>query len=711
MDIKTILNSQKAPDNHPREKTGWQTVTNFLVSLTIEYLDSSNEKIDQLIDDHLTKLASIAKADRCYIYQFDKNFQSVTLSHHFTAKGVKNKIPCHDQINSDDFSWLLESILKNSPLKVGSQSESTRQSGTLKAIMEVEKTQSMFLYPLYYGQRLIGMLGLDSTSHDLDIDQSREYLLTTAGKIFSAAIVKAELHISDMADDLKYKRLFTDIDDIIFISTPEGRIIDINPTGLELFGYKSLSEISAVDISQDLYQNPDDREKYKRIMDQTGRVKDYELSLKNRSGQKISVLETSVAVRDDQDKIIYYQGILRDVTRKRPLEEQIFQAKKLESIGMLAGGVAHDFNNILTTISGYAELILMDTDQSSKNYADLENILKGVKRAEDLIHQLLAFSRKQMIEPKIVDLNEVIKELHTMLSRLISEDIRFELNLKDNLNYIKADPVQIQQILVNLVVNANYAIKKLGETAVSKRITISTSDVDVNKKSISQYPGLLEGKYILISVIDTGMGMDEETQKNIFEPFFSTKKGGEGTGLGLSTVYGIVKQNQGNIYVESKPHRGTIFNIYWPTTAEAKTFEFRKDTDLQFRPHTETILFVEDDANVRELMCTGLKAMGYKVIEAENGRHAMETLKKKALINKIDLVISDIVMPEMGGEELADSLRKLNPDIKILLCSGFTDSRISMSETHTRNGYSFLPKPYTIKKMEKKITSILQNNH
>ncbi len=710
MNIKSILNSPGEPGDNAEEETNWYCITRFLVSLALDYVQSRPDDTDSVIQNHLINLADLIKADRCYIYLFKAHYNSITLSHSFKRNGIKNKIPQHDQINSDDFSWLIQPILKNSPVKIRLRTELPPKAGTIKAIMEVEETQSMILWPLWLQDRVVGILGLDSLHDIIEIDKNQEFLLNTVCMIFATAIESAENHISVMAKELKYGKLFSDIDDAAFISTPEGKFIDINPAGLELLGYETLSEICSLDIAQDIYQNPADHKKYQEMMRQAGRVKDYELFLKNRSGQQISVLETSVAIKDHDDNIISYQGILKDITYKRPIEEQIFQTKKLESIGMLAGGVAHDFNNILTTISGYAELILMDMDRSSKNYNDLENILKGVKRAEDLIHQLLAFSRKQMIEPKIVDLNDVIKELHTMLTRLISEDIRLELHLKDNLQCIKADPVQIQQILVNLVVNANQAIKSLGDNVKRREIIISTTDEVLNSNSLTQFPGLQEGKYILITVKDTGIGMDEDTRRNIFEPFFSTKKSGEGTGLGLSTVYGIVKQNQGNIYVESKPEQGTTFKIYWPATSESKTFEFKKDTDIHFRPHSETILFVEDDVNVRELMCTGLKAMGYKVFEAENGRHALDMVKKKNLVNKIDLVISDIVMPEMGGEELADNLRKFNTDIKILLCSGFTDSRISMSETHTRNGYFFLPKPYTIKKMEKKIHSILDNH-
>jgi len=315
-----------------------------------------------------------------------------------------------------------------------------------------------------------------------------------------------------------------------------------------------------------------------------------------------------------------------------------------------------------------------------------------------------------MIEPKVIGINKVITDLHTMLDRLISDDIAFDLNLRENLPFIKADPVQIQQILVNLVVNAGHAIKKQEDKTKGKKIRISTDEFSITKEMIAQFPGSREGKYIQIGIADTGIGMSDETKQNIFEPFFSTKKEGEGTGLGLATVYGIVKQNKSYIYIDSQKGEGTTFKIFWPVAEVQIRDETRIDTQIQFQTRTETILFVEDDKDVRNLASEVLNTFGYKVIEAENGRQALDIITKDSLIDKIDLVISDIVMPEMDGEELAENLREINPDIKILLCSGFTDSRVTMRESKNRKGYHFLPKPYTIKNLEKMIRSILSES-
>ena len=283
--------------------------------------------------------------------------------------------------------------------------------------------------------------------------------------------------------------------------------------------------------------------------------------------------------------------------------------------------------------------------------------------------------------------------------------------MKKGINYIKADPVQIQQILVNLIANAGHAIKHFNGTANEKTITVSTNEILADEKFIKKYPGTKLGKYIQIAVKDSGIGMDKETIEKIFEPFFTTKKEGEGTGLGLATVYGIVKQNDGTIYVYSKPQKGTKFEIYWPITKEKILKDARADTMVEFKQRCETILFVEDDLNVRQLAADALISFGYEVYEAEHGKQALDLIKKNNLIDKIDLMITDMVMPVMGGEELSQKIHELNPKIKIILSSGYTNSQLFANDSKSDNNYYFLSKPYTIPKLENKIRKVLQNQN
>jgi PAS domain S-box-containing protein len=681
----------------------------FVLSLARKFIEIKASEINNAIETALGEIAEFVNSDRSYIYLFEDSNKRLTLTHKYYRNGVKEKIVEHDRIDSEDFNWLIRPILNNQTVIISSINDLPGKASTVKAIMEVENTKSMVLHPINSNETINGIMGLDSVNYDQQFSEEIEHLLTLTGEIFASAIHRRDLITHSIQMEERYGTLFSETEDVVFISTPDGKFIDINPAGAKLFGYSSVDEVLEINIEEGFYFNPHDRKIFQNVMKTKGRVKDYELVIKNKAGEKIYISETSTAVRNENGQIIAYQGIIRDETYRRQLEHQLFQAKKMESIGMLAGGVAHDFNNILTTIRGYADLMMMNLKSADPFYKDVENIINGVKRAEELIRQLLGFSRRQMIEPKIIDINKVIGDLYTMLDRLIPEDIEFDLKLKENLDYIKADPVQIQQILVNLVVNADHAIKRQEDKSRGKRIRICTDEFTITREMLGQYPGSHEGKYIQIDISDTGVGMGDETKQHIFEPFFSTKKEGEGTGLGLATVYGIVKQNKSYIYIDSQKGEGTTFKIFWPVAEVQQRDETRIDTQIQFKKRTETIMFVEDDTDVRSLASQALKSFGYIVIEATNGRQALDIINKDKLINKIDLVISDIVMPEMDGEELAENLRELNPDLKILLCSGFTDSRISMQERKSKTGYHFLPKPYTIKNLEKMIRSIIND--
>ncbi len=682
-------------------------VQSFILSIARKFIEIKAEDINDAIENALSDIAKFLNSDRCYIFLFEDSNKRITLTHKSYRSGIKDKIAQHDQVDGDDFKWFIAPILEDKVVKIQSIKDLPTKASTIKAIMEVENSVSMIAHPLSYNGSVNGFLGLDHVKRETLFPEEAITLLNLAANIFTSAIHRRDHIARSIRMEEKYSHLFSEIEDVVFVSTPEGRFIDINPAGAKMFGYSSVKEILNLDIEKVFYTDPEDRIKYKKVMQTKGRVKDYELVIKNKNGDKVFVSETSTAVRDEKGAIIAYQGILRDVTYQRQLEQRLFQAKKMESIGMLAGGVAHDFNNILTTIRGYADLMMMNLKSTDPLFKDVDNIIKGVKRAEDLIRQLLAFSRRQMIEPKIIDINKVISDLHTMLDRLISDDIAFDLKLKKGIPLIKADPVQIQQILVNLVANANHAIKRQSDKAIGKKIRIRTSEIKMTKDLTVQYPGSQQGRYIEIEISDTGIGMSEDTKQNIFEPFFSTKKEGEGTGLGLATVYGIIKQNKSYIYIDSHKNKGTTFKIFWPIAEVQQRDETRLDTQIQFEKRSETILFVEDDADVRSLACQALKTFGYTVIEASNGQEALDLVNKEFLIDKIDLVISDIVMPEMNGEELADNLREIQSDIKILLCSGFTDSRVATKGIENKRGNYFLPKPYTIKNLEKMIRSIL----
>ena len=363
------------------------------------------------------------------------------------------------------------------------------------------------------------------------------------------------------------------------------------------------------------------------------------------------------------------QGILRDISERRKLEEQLRQAIKMEAIGRLAGGVAHDFNNLLTVITGYAELALISLNSRDQLSEDLQEIQNAADRASGLTRQLLAFSRKQTQQSKVLNLNDIITELHKMLRRIIGEDIHLETIPEPDLGSVNADPGQIEQIIVNLAVNARDAMPDGG------KLTIETQNVELDEEYVSTHTGVIPGSYVMLAISDTGCGMTEETKSQIFDPFFTTKKEGEGTGLGLSTVYGIVKQSGGNIWIYSELEKGTTFKIYLPMVSE-KAEKFSLSEDIYEMPRgTETVLVVEDEDGVRRLACRVLKQQGYTVLEARTGEDAYLMCHKHE--KPVDLVLTDVIMPNMGGAELVEKLRELWQDFKVLYMSGYTANTIA----------------------------------
>jgi two-component system, cell cycle sensor histidine kinase and response regulator CckA len=682
---------------------------NLLLSIARQFIYVTPSEIDNLIQSSLKYVAEFLNIDRCYIYIINKEDNSLKLYHQFLKPDIPGKINQHEQVEGEDFSWLMQNLSNNKPIIVNDINEVPSSSNTYKLICQAEKIKSMLLSPLMSAKDVIGFIGVDSVNKTRSWGNEDVYLLNFTGDMINGALSRKKAVEAGKETEQKLRSLFTRSEEVVFISSPLGKFVEINPAGAKLFGYSSTKELLKIDIKNELYANPEDYDRFLEDLQKNESLKDYELVLKKKDGTKLTAHVTALALKDNNNKIIAHEGIIRDITDKRLLEQQLFQSQKMDSIGMLAGGIAHDFNNILTAMNGYAEMVLMGLNKDDPNYKRVNNILQGGKQAENLVKQLLAFSRKQFIETKVTDINVIIGELEPIFRKVVTEDIKLQINLKDGINYIKSDPVQIQQIMVNLIANAGHAIKQVNDNTKDKLISISTDEILANDKFIKDHPGSKPGKYILISVKDNGIGIDKRTINKIFDPFFTTKKEGEGTGLGLSTVYGIVKQNNGNIYVDSILSKGTTFEIYWPITKENITKTNKSESKIEFKNRCETILFVEDDQNVRELAIDALISLGYEVYEATNGIKALEVVEKNGLIDKIDLMITDMVMPEMGGEELAQKIHELNPDIKIILSSGYTNSQIFMNESNNDNSFFFLSKPYTIPKLEKKIRKVLQN--
>jgi signal transduction histidine kinase/CheY-like chemotaxis protein len=399
-----------------------------------------------------------------------------------------------------------------------------------------------------------------------------------------------------------------------------------------------------------------------------------------------------------QEVIAVFCSLLGNIIEHKRLEGRFLQSQKMEAVGRLAGGVAHDFNNILTAILGYSDFILRDgpTGRTQEYAAEIK---KAADRAAALTRQLLAFSRKQMLQPKVLDLNVAIAEMEGMLRRLIGEHISLTTLPGRNLGRVKADLGQVEQIIMNLTVNARDAMRDGGS------LTIETDNVTFDETYVSQHAGVSAGPHVMLAITDTGHGMTKEVMAHLFEPFFTTKGLGLGTGLGLATCYGIIKQSGGHITVYSEPGQGSTFRIYLPRVDQASDAQASQHRPANLPQGSETILIVEDEVSVRRLTALTMRGLGYSILEASNGKDALRVVRE-CNGNRIDFLITDVTMPEMGGAELARQFTALHPETKILFVSGYTENTIVHKGT-VDAGIEFLPKPYMPSVLARKVREIL----
>jgi len=495
----------------------------------------------------------------------------------------------------------------------------------------------------------------------------------------------------------KYRSIFEEAIIGIFQSTPDGRLLSANPAMAELYGYASPEEMltKISDVRPQLYVDPTRRDEFKRLVEEEGVVRHFEVQVYRKDGSKMWLSANARAIRED-GVVTRYEGTFEDINERKLLEDQLRQAMKMEAVGRLAGGVAHDFNNSLAVITGYADLLQLHLAPDDPLRKHAEEIGKAGRRAAALTRQLLGFSRKQVISPVVLDLNAVIEELEKMLHRLIGEDIRVSFKRESKLGRVKVDPGQIEQILMNLAVNSRDAMPQGG------RFCIETANVALDETYARQNAYVTPGSYIMLSVSDTGSGMDKETQTHIFEPFFTTKDPGKGTGLGLSTVYGIVKQNNGYIQVYSEPGQGATFKIYFPRVREAVKVPRPEVATLP--GGAETILLVEDEEPLRKLALICLKGRGYTVLEAAEASTALQL--SRAHTGEIHLLLTDVVLPTVSGRELASQLVAQRPGVKILYMSGYTGDLIAQHGV-LEPGTLLLEKPFTLHSLLTKVRAAL----
>ena len=496
----------------------------------------------------------------------------------------------------------------------------------------------------------------------------------------------------------KYRKIFEGSLEGIFQANFNGRLISANPALARVLGYDSQEDLvnTVTDIWDQLHPDPEDRHVFSRNIFEKGEVRNREIQIRRRDGSLTWLSINAQIVRDRGNKPLYCEGVLEDIDNRKKLEAELRQAHKMEAIGTLAGGIAHDFNNLLMGIQGCTSLMLFNKDPSHPEYDKLRIIEQHVQSAAALTKQLLGFARSGRYEIKPVEINEILERSSAMFNRTRKEII-IEKKFLEGLWVVEADEGQIEQILINLYVNAWHAMPGGGT------IYLETENIILDENHVTSF-SIQPGNYVKITVSDTGIGMDENTRQRIFEPFFTTKEMGRGTGLGLATVYGIVKGHGGIINVFSKKGYGTTFNIYLPATT--KYITEKKTVELQILNGNETVLLVDDENIIIDVSKQILETLGYKVLVARSGQEAIDIYEKQSA--QIDVVVLDMVMPEMNGGEIFDILKTINPNIRIILSSGY-----SMHDLKTRTmdcGYhTFIQKPFGIDQLSEKLREVLDS--
>jgi PAS domain S-box-containing protein len=554
--------------------------------------------------------------------------------------------------------------------------------------------------PLKTSARTLGVLVLQTYAPEPGFHEKDKDLLMFVSPHLAVAIQHKYNAEALRHSEARYRSLIQKAAYGIYCCTFEGKFLEVNPALIAILGYDSAEELLALDPRYEIFLAPAEQERLVQQFRRHAHLEDVEVRWQRKDKTRITLRLSGrvVCLPEAPEEVL--EIIAEDITERRVLEDQFRQAQKMEAVGRLAGGVAHDFNNLLMVISGYSEILLENSSPEHAAFPKLQAIQQAADRASSLTRQLLAFSRKQIRELKIVDVNAIVDDMDRLLRPLIGENVSLHVHLASDLGHVRADSGQVEQIIMNLVVNSKDAMPNGG------KIIITTANIMLNQTAGHDHLYMNGGAYVLLSVSDTGCGMDRETESRIFEPFFTTKEKGKGTGLGLSTVYGIVKQSGGYIVAKSELGSGTTFQIYLPQVEDAAdpVAAVSATTSLG---GSETVLLVEDEAPVRRLVRETLTAKGYTVLEAPDGETALPIAANYH--GHIDMLITDVLMPGMSGRELAERVCAADPKVKVLYLSGYTEDAI-MREGGPGPGTSFLQKPFTLQALSQQVRELLQDS-
>ena len=567
---------------------------------------------------------------------------------------------------------------------------------------EVERTGSpaddWLGVPLKSGDKTFGVLAVQHYAARTRFGLRERDVLTFVSQQVANAIERKRSEEAVLRSESRYRSLVQSAVVGICRATRDWQFLEVNPALASMLGYTSPAEFLALSAHTDVFFDQRAKAAVQTTFLRRGKFEGVEAQWRRKDGSVIGVRLSGRGVRDEREGTEIFEVIAEDVTERKALEEQLRQAQKMEAVGTLAGGVAHDFNNLLTVITGYSQILMEQHAEDTQSSRSLEQIYRATERAAALTRQLLAFSRRQMLQPRVINLNTLVRNLEKMLHPLLGERIRIALRATPDLGTVRADPGQVEHILMNLAVNARDAMPRGGT------LTVKTENAELGESFARKHPGASPGRYVVLSVTDTGTGMDSHALAHLFEPFFTTKEPGKGTGLGLSMVYGIVKQSGGYITVESELGRGTTFRIYLPGVDDPEEAPEAESTPATRTAGTGTILLVEDEDAVRSLVEAILSADGYKILVADSADHAIQLCRTYE--ENIDILLTDVVMPGVSGPELAKNLLSLRPGLRVVYMSGYAGEYLH-DEGVNADGVALLQKPFTAAALEEKIRQVL----
>jgi two-component system, cell cycle sensor histidine kinase and response regulator CckA len=514
----------------------------------------------------------------------------------------------------------------------------------------------------------------------------------TERKRSAEALRRSEAGFRSVVEDAPYG---------IYRARLSGELVLVNSALAKMLGYSSQEELLRVNLAGSVYRLAVEHEKLNQVLLHQESFKDLEVEWKRKDGAPITVRCSGCSIKDETGAVAYMEVFAEDVTERRALERQLRMAQKMEAVGRLSGGIAHDFNNLLGVIIGYSQVLKRSLGPDTASFEHAQEIEKASQRAVSLTRQLLAFSRQQVLEPVVLNLNTLLSDMEKMLPRLIGEDIALKLELDTSLSQVKADPSQIEQVILNLAVNARDAMPDGG------KLLIQTANVNLDTAYTHNHPGSRPGSYVMLRVTDTGTGIDPEIQSQIFEPFFTTKERDKGTGLGLATVYGVVKQSGGYIAVDSEKGKGASFSVYLPRLEQPAAHSAPAVAARMNTRGSETILLVEDAEPLRKLAAMFLQESGYRILSAPDGQQALQMARQNP--GPIHLLLTDVVMPGMNGRVLGERLAASQPGMKVLYMSGYTDSFIA-GHGVLEAGTHLLHKPFTQETLTRKVRELLDAN-